>query len=266
MAPGWERAHARSPHTQPPAREVPGEPAGSHSYKSALASAPSPPASPRPGRREWARRPRANVPSPDADTWRPLRSPAAAPARAPALGAPRAPTSEPFPRLRTAGQSLRVPRSLPHGVPGLLRGQGGKGRGVRKLARSSRPLTSISKSGRRNAVRKSEQKCAMAGTSHQERSSPSPAVPPSSGHISQARRWRRPRTPSAPRRPHAARAPLARPPRTPAAAQRLSASAPRAGVAAAAAAATPAAAAARREHELRAGDPGGGRRLGGQSY
>lgn len=50
-----------------------------------------------------------------------------------------------------------------------------------------RLLTSISKSGRRNAVRKSEQKCAMAGTSHQERSSPSPVAPPSSGHISPPR-------------------------------------------------------------------------------
>lgn len=33
-------------------------------------------------------------------------------------------------------------------------------------------------------MRKSEQKCAMAGTSHHERSSPSPAAPPSSGRIS----------------------------------------------------------------------------------
>lgn len=59
--------------------------------------------------------------------------------------------------------------------------------GKRRERAQRPPLTSISKSGRRNAVRKSEQKCAMAGTSHQERSSPSPAEPPSSGHISPPR-------------------------------------------------------------------------------
>ena len=83
-------------------------------------------------------------------------------------------------------KSPRTPRSLPHSAPGLPRGQGRKGSGVRHLARSSRPLTSLSKSGRRNAERKSQQKGATAGTSHLEGSSPSPAAPPSSGHISQA--------------------------------------------------------------------------------
>ena len=264
-APGRERAYALSPHTQPPAREGPGEPPGPTRTKAHSPPAVSPPASPRPRRPEWARRPRANVPtSPDAGTWRPLRRPSLPPHPAlPPLSASRSHLRALPLAADYRPKSPRTPRSLPHSAPGLPRGQGRKGSGVRHLARSSRPLTSISKSGRRKAVRKSEQKCAMAGTSHQERSSPSPAAPPSSGHISQARRWRRPRTPSAPRRPHAARAPLARPPRTPAAAQRLSASAPRAGVAAAA---TPAAAAARRVHELRAGDPGGGRRLGGPSY
>lgn len=75
------------------------------------------------------------------------------------------------------------------------------------------PLTSISKSGRRNAVRKSEQKCAMAGTSHHERSSPSPAAPPSSRLISRpgAAAGTRPRRlrASAPRAPGRLAAPAA---------------------------------------------------------
>lgn len=261
MAPGRERAHALSPHTQPPAREVPGESAGSHSYKSALS--PRPPAA----RFDWPRKARVGTAA-TSERPEPGRRHLASPARALALQRLVPPPPSPSPGCGLPA-SLRVPPAPSRTVlPDSRGGLGRKGRGVRHLSRSSQPLTSISKSGRRNAVRKSEQKCAMAGTSHQERSSPSPAAPPSSGHISQARRWRRrPRTPSAPRRPHAARAPLARPPRTPAASQRLSASASRAGVAAAAAAAvTPAAAAARRVHELRAGDPGGGRRLGGPSY
>ncbi|CAM9968396.1 unnamed protein product, partial [Bubo scandiacus] len=58
----------------------------------------------------------------------------------------------------------------------------GRGPTGRRLSGGARPgrgdggrgaLTSISKSGRRKAVRKREQKCAMAGTSHQERSSSS---------------------------------------------------------------------------------------------
>lgn len=224
MAPGRERAHALSPHTQPPAREVPGEPTGSRSHKSALR--------PRPLAARFAKSRKARVgtaatserPEPGRRHLASPGEPGAAPGRAPALARLVPPPPSPSSGCGLPAKVSACPRSLPHGVSGLPRGQGRKGRGVRHLARSSRPLTSISKSGRRNAVRKSEQKCAMAGTSHQERSSPSPAAPPSSGHISQARRWLRPRTPSAPRRPHAARAPLARPPRTPAAAQRLSSS------------------------------------------
>lgn len=52
-------------------------------------------------------------------------------------------------------------------------------------------------------MRKSEQKCAMAGTSHQERSSPSPAAPPSSGHISPPRSLARPLARSLARTPAA---------------------------------------------------------------
>lgn len=262
MAPG-QGARARTLPTHSASCPSPRRAARSHSYKSAL--------SPRPLAARFASPRKARVgtaatserPEPGRRHLAYPAEPRAAPARTPALERLVPPPPSPSPGCGLPAKSLRAPRSLPHSALELPRGQERKGRGVRHLARSSRPLTSISKSGRRNAVRKSEQKCAMAGTSHQERSSPSPAAPPSSGHISQARRWRWPRTPSAPRRPHAARAPLARPPRTPAPAQRLSASAPRAGVAAAA---TPAAAAARRVHELRAGDPGGGRRLGGPSY
>lgn len=79
----WHRAgsaRTHSPHTLSllPEKSREGRP-GPTRTKAHSAPALPPPASPRPGRREWARRPRANVPSPDARTWRPLRSPARPP-------------------------------------------------------------------------------------------------------------------------------------------------------------------------------------------
>lgn len=128
-APGRERAYALSPHTQPPAREGPGEPPGPTRTKAHSPPAVSPPASPRPRRPEWARRPRANVPtSPDAGTWRPLRRPSLPPPpRTPALERLAPPPPSPSPGCGLPAKVSAYPPLPPAQCSGTPEGTGEKG-------------------------------------------------------------------------------------------------------------------------------------------